>query len=184
MPHKHERRFNATPGRLRTGERIALLEVDRVVSLVMENLEAASVLDIGTGTGIFAQAFDAGGLAVTGIDANPAYLQEAKNYAPGAAFKAGTAEALPFNSNTFDLCFLGHVLHETDDPIDALREARRVSRLRVAVLEWPYREEQYGPPLNHRLSQDAIRSMAGQAGLGVVEHLHLAHMDLYRMREK
>ena len=74
MPHKHERRFNAAPGRLRTRERIALLEVDRVVSLVMENLEAASVLDIGTGTGIFAQAFDAGGLAVTGIDANPAYL--------------------------------------------------------------------------------------------------------------
>ena len=34
---------------------------------------------------------------------------------------------------------LGHVLHETDDPVAALVEARRAARLRVVVLEWPYR---------------------------------------------
>jgi hypothetical protein len=48
-----ERRFHGEPGRLRSKERLALLEVDRVVSLSIEGLESGRILDAGTGTGIF-----------------------------------------------------------------------------------------------------------------------------------
>ncbi len=181
MPHNHERRFHGTADRLRSPERLALLEVDRVVSLALEGLDAASVLDVGTGSAIFAEAFAARGLAAAGIDPNPAFLEAARGHAAGVDFREGIAEAIPFEDDTFDLCFLGHVLHETDDPVAALREARRVSKARVAVLEWPFREEEDGPPLKHRLPVETVLQLAMEAGLGHVEHISLAHMDLYRM---
>jgi len=181
MPHIHERRFHGAADRLRSPERIALLEVDRVVSLVLEGLTAATVLDVGTGSAIFAEAFAARGLNAAGIDPNPAFLEAAREHAPDVDFREGIAEAIPYEDGAFDLCFLGHVLHETDDPVAALREARRVSKLKVAVLEWPFREEEIGPPLNHRLAADTILQFAREAGLSHVEHICLAHMDLYRM---
>ena len=166
---------------MRSPERIALLEVDRVVGLVVAGLRQPRVLDVGTGTGVFAEAFAARGLVVAGIDPNPSLLKAAKRFVPGGDFKEGTAEAIPFGNKAFDLAFLGHVLHEADDPVAALKEARRVSTKRVSVLEWPYVDEEQGPPLGHRLSADAVASIAEQAGFGQVEHLKLAHMDLYRV---
>ena len=182
MPEKeHERRFHGEAERLRSAERIALLEVDRVVALSVEGLVAPRVLDVGTGTGVFAEAFAARGLEVAGIDPNAALLQVAGRLVPGTEFKQASAEAIPYGAGAFDVAFLGHVLHETDDPAGALGEARRVSTARVVVLEWPYVREEQGPPLEHRLTQEAIVEMAKRAGLARVEMLKLARMDLYRM---
>lgn len=182
MPENaHERRFHGEPERLRSPERIALLEVDRVVALSIEGLTSPRVLDVGTGTAIFAEAFAAKGLAVAGIDANSALLEVAGQYAPQAEFKQARAEAIPYGDALFDLVFLGHLLHEADDPLRALGEARRVSRARVVVLEWPHVLEEKGPPLEHRLRVETVLDMAAQVGLDAVEHLRLTHMDLYRM---
>ncbi len=177
----HERRFHGGAGHLRSAERLALLEVEHVVTLSVEGLAVRRVLDIGTGAGVFAEAFAARGYVVAGIDAYGSLLQVASQFVPGAEFKEATAEAIPYGDDAFDLAFLGHVLHETDDPVRALEEARRVSTARVVVLEWPYAEEKHGPPLEHRLRPEAVLEMAKRAGLGRVEHLRLTHMDLYRM---
>jgi ubiquinone/menaquinone biosynthesis C-methylase UbiE len=176
----HERRFQGTADRLRAADRIARLEVPRVVALSLAGLTATSVLDVGTGTGIFAEAFAAAGLAVTGIDTNADLLALAREFAPGAQFREADAEEIPFPDGSFDLAFLGHVLHEADDPLAALREARRVARQRVAILEWPYREEPHGPPLGHRMSSATVTDLAARAGLPKAETIHLEHMDFYR----
>lgn len=181
MTTEHERRFHGEADRLRSAERIALLEIDRVVALAVADLRAPRVLDVGTGTGLFAEAFAAKGLAVAGIDTNPAMLRAARRFVPSGDFREGAAEAIPYGDKMFDLVFLGHVLHEVDNPVAALEEARRVSTNRVAVLEWPYLEEEQGPPLAHRLNVATVISVAKRAGFGQVEHLKLAHMDLYRM---
>lgn len=60
-------------------------------------------------------------------------------------------------------------------------EACRVAAARVVVLEWPYVQEEQGPPLEHSLTQEAILEIAGRPGLGAVEALRLSHMDLYRI---
>jgi ubiquinone/menaquinone biosynthesis C-methylase UbiE len=177
----HERRFDGPADRLRAADRIARLEVPRVLALSLDGLTATSVLDVGTGTGIFAEAFAAAGLAVTGIDTNAELLTIATGFAPAAQFKEAPAEQIPFPDSSFDLVFLGHVLHETDDPLAALREARRVARQRVAILEWPYREEQHGPPLAHRLSPATVADLAARAGLPQAETIRLEHMDFYRL---
>ena len=179
--HAHERRFSGNADRLRAPERLARLEVERVVALVLAGADVTSALDVGTGTGVFAQAFAGLGLAVTGLDANPGLIALARDLVPAAAFREGTAEALPFPDRSFDLVFLGLVLHETDDAVAALREARRVARVRVAVLEWPYIEEEQGPPLWHRLDAEKVRALAAAAGFADVDEVKLDHVDLYRL---
>ncbi len=178
---RHERRFHGLPEMLRSPSRIEILEVERVVALCLEGIAARTVLDVGTGTGIFAEGFAAQGLAVTGIDASPAMLEAARRFVPQGCFELAPAEALPYPNDTFDLVFLGHVLHEADDPLASLREAQRVARLRVAVLEWPYRAEGQGPPLAHRLKPEAVVQLAQATGFRKVETLPLAHMMLYRL---
>ena len=179
--HDHERRFHGSVEALRSPERVALLEIERVVDFCIDGLTVLSALDVGTGTGIFAEAFANKGLQVVGIDVSSEMLQTARRLARGVEFREAAAEALPFPDASFDLVFLGHVLHETDDPFLALREARRTVRERVIVLEWPYRADGHGPPLEHRLKPETIAELSFRAGFRDVERRELAHMDLYRL---
>ena len=183
-PRGHDRRYSSPAERLRAPARIALLEIPRVVSLCLDGITAARVLDVGTGTGAFAEAFAGHGLEVTGIDPNPELLSLARDYAPQARFLQGIAEKLPFDDASFDLVFLGHVLHETDDRHASLSEARRVAGQRVAILEWPYLDEEQGPPLGHRLQSSEIVSLAREAGYGKITSFTLSHMQLYLLAPK
>ena len=70
----HEKRFDGGVEKLRSPVRIARLEVERVVDLCLAGAIIQSVLDVGTGSGLFAEAFLERGLAVVGIDANPDML--------------------------------------------------------------------------------------------------------------
>lgn len=179
-PKNHDRRFHGQPERLRSAVRLALLEVERVVALSLEDLRVNSALDVGCGTGLFTEAFINAGVDATGIDANAEILAIARSQVPAAQFREAPAEKLPFDAGVFDLVLLGHLLHETDEPLAALKEARRVAKGRVVVLEWPYRREEQGPPLAHRLRPEAIEDLAHRAGFGEAERIQLKHMDLYR----
>jgi ubiquinone/menaquinone biosynthesis C-methylase UbiE len=176
-----DRHFHAGPERLRSPERIARLEIARVVALVLEGIAARSVLDVGTGTGLFAEAFAARGLAATGVDDSPEMLEHARRLVPSAAFRQGRAEQLDLPDGSFDLVFLGLVLHESHEPLRALREARRVARARVGILEWPYREEADGPPLAHRLEPRELARLIGEAGFAKVEETALTVLTLHRL---
>jgi ubiquinone/menaquinone biosynthesis C-methylase UbiE len=177
----HEKRFPGSPEMLRSPQRVELLEVEHVVDLCLEALPAKSVLDVGTGTGLFAGRFAARGLEVAGIDANPVMVEAARRLVPQGRFRHAPAEVVPHPDGAFDLVFMGLVLHETDDPEQALREARRVARLRAAVLEWPYQAEGAGPPLAHRLQPELVTALAQAAGFAQVETLPLVHLVLYRL---
>jgi len=178
---EHERSFNEAGDRLRAPERLTLMEIAHVIELCLEHSDIQTVLDVGTGTAVFAEAFARVGLTVQGVDSNPELLSIARTFLPNAVFQEACAEKLPFTDYEFDLVFLGHVLHETDDPLSALKEAHRVAFKRVALLEWPYIEEEKGPPLKHRLSPEKINTMATQAGFHSIEIIHLTHMDFYRL---
>jgi ubiquinone/menaquinone biosynthesis C-methylase UbiE len=178
----HERRFNHQIERLRDPQRVKRLEVERVVNLTLEGLERPqSVLDVGVGSGLFAQAFSARGLATSGVDANPQMLAVAQQFVPGGSFQEGIAEALPAADQSVDVVFMGLVLHETDDPLQALQEAHRVARIRLAVLEWPDEVTDFGPPAEHRISSARLVQLAHQAGFQHVDQLQLEYLTFYRM---
>ncbi len=180
-PHNHGPRFHGDPERLRSPERIARLEIDRVLPLCTEHLSIKTVLDVGTGTGLFAEAFQKKGFQVTGVDVNPEMLKLARQKVGGAAFELAEAEHLPATDKSFDLVFLGLVLHEADDPSRALHEAHRVAKHRVVVLEYPYIKEELGPPLEERMKAERIMALIKAEKFREWERIVLKRTELYRM---
>jgi ubiquinone/menaquinone biosynthesis C-methylase UbiE len=170
--------------KLRDPARLAFLETEKVIDLCLEGITPQTVLDVGTGSGIFAEAFARHGLKVTGVDIQEPMLEAARQYVPGADFHLASSEKLPFGDLTFDLVFLGLVLHESDHHLVTLQEATRVSIKRVAVLEWPYREGGYGPPLTHRIPPDQLRQMAESSGFSSLQEFSLKSLILYRLDKK
>jgi ubiquinone/menaquinone biosynthesis C-methylase UbiE len=177
----HERRYTADIERLRAPQRVALLEVVRVVDLALEGIDVQNVLDVGTGSGIFAEVFVNKGLQVTGIDPTLDMLKAAQEFVPGGIFHQGTVEEIPLANKSLDLVFLGHVLHESDDILKALSESKRCAKFRVVVLEWPYIQEESGPPLEHRLKSEDVLAAAEKIKFSQVETIQLHHMVLFRL---
>jgi ubiquinone/menaquinone biosynthesis C-methylase UbiE len=177
----HEKQFDGSIERLRSPERVARLEVEHVAGLCLEAGNFKTVLDVGVGSGLFAEAFYRRGLKVSGVDINPHMLPAAKQFVPRGNFQEASAELLPFPDVTFDLVFMGLVLHESDEPLKALQEARRVVCKRVCILEWPYLQSEFGPPLAHRLNSADITDMAQQAGFTHLENIQLTHLSFYRL---
>lgn len=181
--HHPGHRFNDI-NRLRKPERLAMLEVDRVVDLALEASQIQAILDIGTGTGVFAEAFYQRGKQVTGVDVNPEMLAAARRFVPEADFQPAAAEKLPFPDSNFDLVFMGMVLHEMDDLPQALQEAFRVTRHQLVVLEWPYAEQDIGPGLDERLPPEKVKQLAGQAGFIAKGVYPLEHLVVYRFEKE
>jgi ubiquinone/menaquinone biosynthesis C-methylase UbiE len=175
----NNRVFNGPVDRLRSKERLEILEVEKVIKLCLEGEKELSVLDVGTGTGIFAEAFEKSGCKVTGIDTNSEFLSAAKKFAPQTDFRIGKAEKLDFENNAFSLIFMGHVLHEVDDLKVTLAEAYRVCRKKLAILEWPKKEQEMGPPISHRLDFVEVKKAATSAGFRSEKEIELDKLVLW-----
>jgi SAM-dependent methyltransferase len=179
----NEKTFNQTPDKLRSPERISRLEAPKVVEHCLSFREIKSILDIGTGTGLFAEEFNKRNVKVFGIDINEEYLELAKHYVPDGVFLKSTAEELPFIDLKFDATFYGLVFHEVDDYQKALNEAVRVTQFYTFILEWKYQEEQFGPPIEHRLSPDFIKDLASKSSYKDVETIYLSNLVLYKLNK-
>jgi SAM-dependent methyltransferase len=93
----------------------------------------SAVLDVGCGTGGFAQAIaQATGAQVTGCDVAERFIDFAQRLPASAAgsvsWTVGDAEHLPFEPLTFDRVLLSLVLHQVRNPRAAVAEAIRVLR--------------------------------------------------------
>jgi ubiquinone/menaquinone biosynthesis C-methylase UbiE len=180
----HERRFHGDINRLRSPERVARMEVERVVTLCLQGAPAMhTVLDIGTGSALFAEEFAKRGLQVSGVDASPEMVAAARRYLPSGDFRTGEAEHLPFANDTFDLAFMGVLLHETDDRLLALHEAYRVVTQRLMVLEWPYEVQEFGPGLKERLTEENLAALALEARFKPPTSFRLKNLILYRLEK-
>lgn len=94
-----------------------------------------SLLDVGCGTGYFTRQFArADKLAVTGLDPNRDWLAFAERHAAGTEnYAGGSALALPFADNSFDLALSVTALCFVADQRRALAEMLRVARRRVVL---------------------------------------------------
>jgi ubiquinone/menaquinone biosynthesis C-methylase UbiE len=177
----NERTYNNTISRLRSTERTERLEVPRVAEICLKDMDITSVLDIGTGSGLFAEEFKNNSIRVSGIDVNPEMIEEAKKYIPGFEVKLAPAEKIPFEDKSFDMTFMGLVFHEVDDYRKTLLETARVSKKVTAILEWDYVIQEFGPPLEHRLKREFVEKSAIDAGYKKVEVFPLKFLVLYKL---
>jgi ubiquinone/menaquinone biosynthesis C-methylase UbiE len=177
----NERVYNGGVDRLRSPERVARLEVKRVVDFCLAGQEIESVLDIGAGSGLFAEEFSKRGLAASAIDANQEMIPVFKDYLPEVDIKIASAENVPFEDNSFDLIFMGLVLHEVDDCTKTISESYRVAKKEVCILEWVYSVQEFGPPLEHRLQSSQIEELAKDAGFKKFEIIKLTSLVLYKL---
>lgn len=179
--HKHnERVYNRGVDMLRSADRTERLEVDRVVKLCLNN-GIKTVLDIGTGSALFAEAFFKQDLGVAGIDTNPEMIKAARQFVPEGRFQIAPAENIPFSDNSFDLTFFGVVFHEVDNYSRALKESFRVSTMGTSILEWDYKLEGFGPPLEHRLKSEFIKDLAVKTGYRGFEEIKLKYLVLFNL---
>src|SRR5215471_180022 len=86
------------------------------------------VLDVGCGSGMFAERLIDNGMVVDGLDASEPLLAIARSIAPRARFRQGDMEMLPYDARTFDVVTAINSLQYAADPQQALWEMRRVAK--------------------------------------------------------
>ena len=96
------------------------------------------LLDVGSGSGFALQLAHKRGADVSGFDASEAMLSVARNRLPQADLRQGDLEALPHDSDFFDAVTAFNSVQYASDPIQGLREIKRVAKLGapVAVATW------------------------------------------------
>ena len=177
----HEKRFNSQVEKLRSQKRLDAIELDKVIDIFLQDIEINSLLDVGIGTGLCAETFSKKGIKVSGLEPNKEFIKITLSHVPGITCKEGAAEEIPFEDEEFDALFYGHVFHELDDLNKGMQEAYRVSKKLAGILEWKYKEEKMGPPLNQRIKEEVIEELALKTGFKKVETIHLKKMVFYKL---
>jgi ubiquinone/menaquinone biosynthesis C-methylase UbiE len=108
------------------------------------------VLDVGCGPGALTAELvrRLGPDAVTAIDPSPPFVEAAAARFPRVDIRTGAAEDLPFPDAHFDAALAQLVVHFMADPVQGLREMRRVTRPggTVGACVWDFGEG--GSPLS------------------------------------
>lgn len=141
-----------------------------------------NVLDVGCGTGVLARtAIGRVGQAgrVVGVDPNQAMLSIARRSEAGIQWKAGVAEALPFENATFDRVVSQFAMMFFTDREGALSEFARVLALggTVAIATWASLDETPGYAtmvelLRDLFGDDYAEALKAPFVLGEVDTVH------------
>ncbi len=124
----------------------------RAAVRALEPRHGRSILDLCTGTGEIALRCARQGAAVTGIDVTPAMLARARRKAVGLPVHLQLMDArrLAFPDASFDRAVLSFALHDMPRRVrlEVLREAARVARERLVILDYDFpRRRPLGPLL-------------------------------------
>ena len=134
------------------------------------------LLGVGCGGGILLRDALSSGATVTGLDHSEEMVRLARERAPAAEVVLGRAEDLPFRDGPFTAVAMSIVFFFLPDPIEVLRECRRVlapsGRLAVYTTSPALRGTPAAPePIagrGHFYEDEELADLARQAGLAAV----------------
>ena len=143
---------------------------NRVRRKALSGLSGESLLEIGIGPG---KCFDIASSPVKiGVDSSPQMLETARSRFPESLLVLGTAYGLPLKDKSVEVSILSYAIKVFSRPVDALKEALRVSS-RVVVIEyykprfipgflWKNVFERFGRAVygSRRFDLDSIASLA------------------------
>jgi thioredoxin reductase/predicted methyltransferase len=138
-----------------------------------------TVVDLGCGPGYFtlpAAALVGPRGTVYGVDAEPEMVEACRRRAADAGAQhvrviRSHGEHVPLPDAIADLVLIAWVLHEVQDRVAFLRQARRLLKPGggAALIEFRKQDGLWGPPMEVRLSEAEVAAVAGAAGLRVRE---------------
>ncbi len=139
-----------------------------------------TALDVGCGTGMLTTVLveRLGADNVTGIDPSESFVAAARERFPGVRIERGSAEALPFNDDAFDVAIAQLVVHFMTDPIAGVREMARVTRPGgvVAACVWDHAGGTGPVSLFWRAAQDVLSDVADEGALPGTRAGHLVEI--------
>ena len=145
--------------------------------------ESGTVLDLGCGTGEYAELFSAN--RYVGLDLSPHFVRYASARLPGFVFLVGDAQRLPFEDDRFHRVLVNGIIHHLDDGSAdrLLGEVERIVRPSGDVLvieDVPSSAANLPGRLMHAMDQgDHIRTAEAYAEL-IGRHLSITRTDAYR----
>jgi SAM-dependent methyltransferase len=105
--------------------------MEKILSAIRDGFKDCKlILDVGVGTGRFAQYFNNSGFTVVGIDVSQHMIIQARANGVRELVRAD-ADYLPFRSKSFDGSLMIHVLHLVKDWLQVVHEVGRVTRKAV-----------------------------------------------------
>ena len=111
---------------------------ETTIQALAENNQAGKALDIGTGPGQLAFYLASAGFEVTGIDISPRMISSARKTADQIKltidFRAGDAEKLDFEDNSFDVVVSRNLIWTLPNPDQALKEWHRVLKPKGRII--------------------------------------------------
>ena len=144
-----------------------------------------NVLDVGCGTGALTRELvdRLGADRVTAVDPSESFVAAAHERFPGVRIERAAAEALPFDEDRFDIVIAQLVVHFMNDPVDGIREMRRVTRPGgvVAACVWDYGGGANPLSLFWNAARDLDADTPGEADLPGTREGHL--VELFREAE-
>jgi|SRR5579864_427907 len=96
--------------------------------------DGTCVLDVGCGAGLFCVMGAERGARVAGIDATAPFIAIAKERVPQGEFRVAEMEVLPYEDKMFDVVTGFNSFQFAANPVNALKEARRVAKPGGAVV--------------------------------------------------
>jgi ubiquinone/menaquinone biosynthesis C-methylase UbiE len=114
----------------------ATFDIDEDLRWVVAQIplsRSLNVLDVAAGTGLFGRALAHAVASVTAVDITPEMIEEGRKRAKADGidnlrFELGSAEALPFADESFDLVMSRYAIHHFADPKTVLHEMSRVCK--------------------------------------------------------
>ncbi len=155
------------------------------------------IVEIGAGTGLFAEKFSelAPDATVYAVDMAPEMIAWMSEHRAGAASKDGhaprlvptlsTETSVPLPDSGADLVVMLNVHHELADPAGTYAEAFRLLRPdgQLLVVDWAARETPKGPPQAIRASVAALTASLAVSGFsGIESHAGLVWHSLLTAR--
>jgi len=158
------------------------------------------VLEIGVGTGKNLPYYDYSKVDLTAIDISQGMLLYAENLAKKNNYpvklKLASAQKLPFKDNTFDYIVCTFVLCSVPDPVQALKEMKRVLKKdgKIILLEHVLSKNKVFSTIENLLNPLTTRMMGvhinrntpeniKKSGLKLVKEKDLAMIDIFKEME-
>jgi ubiquinone/menaquinone biosynthesis C-methylase UbiE len=149
------------------------------IKALLDMDEKGVYLDIGAGTGYITRevASKTPGATVHALDIEPLMIEEMERSENSALIlpQLMQRDVLSFAGTCLDGVWSITVFHELGNPVPLLHEIRRVLRPggKLLIIDWKKKSEscEQGPPLEHRVSVEEVRTVLQEAGFSNVEEV-------------